>query len=229
MFVFASWKDFSITATCASDGGAWTEITEFADGAVAAGNGVGSMKVACWYFDFTVATDDDNIIITLSATPNISGAVLATLRKDTSETWDTPTFVTAGITLSSPFSVTSSSTITIVDGAMVQELVGIRDNSTTFTRDSNTALDDDGSPAVTWNGNVVESPAAHLDTTDGGDMAADRIYRLVTTGAAGVNLTATGTLSASETGSCLWVHQSVTAPAVERVPFYRPYTQLLAH
>ena len=225
---WASWKDFAITATAALDGsGSMTEVTEFADGSVVAGNGTGSMKVACWYKDWV--SGDTVVNFTLSSAPSIVSYVVQVLRKDSSETWDTPTFATAAISAATTWSATASSTIDITSGAIVMELVGIRDDSATFTRNADTSLDDDGSPAVTWNGNVVENPATHKTTTTGLDMAADLIHRFVTTGASAVRLTATGTLSASETGAVLWVHQSVTAAAVERVPKYQPMVQLLAH
>lgn len=215
---WASWKDFAITATADLNGsGAMTEVTEFADGSVGAGNGTGSMKVGCWYKDWV--SGDTVVNFTLSSAPSIVSYVVQVLRKDGAETWDTPTFATAAIAAATTWSATASSAIDITDGAIVVELVGIRDDSATFTRDSNTALDDDGSPTVTWNGNVVENPATHKSTTTGLDMAADLIHRFVTTGASGVNLTATGTLSANETGAVLWVHQALVAAATFSPPF----------
>jgi len=177
-YLFASWKDFSVTAQVTSPE-AWTEVAEFASGAVAAGNGTGSMKVAAWYRDWV--TGDGNPTIDFSASPNIAGAVAVLMRKGATDLWDMPLFVTAAIT-----------------------------SATNWTATSTTALEDDGSPNVTWNGNVVETVATHLSTTTGFDMAADLIHRLVTTGAAGVNLTATGTLAASDPGAALWVHQGTS-------------------
>lgn len=228
IFVFASWKDFSITATAAAAGDTrpLTEVTEFADGSVGAGNGVGSMKVGAWYKDWE--SGDGAVIVTFSSAVNVAGLTMVTLRKSANETWDTPTFATSTIGLNITWFALASSTLTIANNAIVMELAGFRDDSATMTRDSNTALDDDGTPAVTWNGNIVESPATHLTTALGGDMAADLIYRLVTTGGAGVNLQATGTLTASETGSCLWVHQGSTVEE-DRAPELDVYPQILSH
>lgn len=207
MYVFAAWKAFGTTATV--DG--WTEITEFADGSVAAGANVGSVKVGAWYKDHTGSESNPTVDFSVSPAP---GAVCAiTLQKGAGDVWDTPTFVTAAISAATTWSATSSSTITIKDGAIVLELAGFRDDSATMTRSSTTALEDDGSPNVTWNGNVVEDPATHASSTTSNDISADLIHRFVTTGASGVNLTATGTLAASETGAVLWVHQGISVPS----------------
>jgi hypothetical protein len=226
VFVVASWKDFSITATCSSNAGArpYTEITEFADGSVAAGNGAGSMKVGGWYKDW--ASGDDGPTVGLSAVPNIASGCTITLRKGASETWDTPLFATAAWPSSSSQTVSASSTIAVPNDSVVLAIIGIRDDSATFTRGATTGID--VASGITWNGNYVEDPASHKSTTAGGDMAADFGYRLVTTGGT-VTLRATATISAAETGSVLWVVQSATAAAADRVPFYRPMTQLLAH
>lgn len=205
MFLWASWKDFSITAQVSG----WTEVTEFADGAVSAAANVGSVKVGCWYRDWQ--SGDGNPTLDFSSSPTTAGAVIEVWQKGATDVWDTPTFVTAAIAAATTWSATSSSTLTVKDGAVVFELAGFRDDSATMTRSATTALEDDGSPNVTWNGNVVESPATHFSDTTGQDLSADLIHRLVTTGAAGVNLTATGTLSASETGAVLWVHQGFSA------------------
>ena len=219
-YVFAVWKDFAITATCASNSGArpYAEVTEFADGSVATGNGLGSMKVAAWYKDHE--SGDDNPQITFSSgTGLLRSAVAQVWQKGGSDSWLSPSFATAAISAASPFSATASSDVDIPDGAVVIELIGLRDDSVTLTRDSNTALDDDGSPAVTWNGNVVEEPATHLDTTTGNDLSGDIVYRLVTTGANGVTLTATGTPAAGETGSVLWVVQPASVVTEDPTPY----------
>jgi hypothetical protein len=208
MFVFATWKAFGTTAQITAPQ-AWTEITEFADGAVAAGANVGSVKVGAWYRDWV--SGDGNPTLDFSVSPAPAFAVCQVWQKAASDSWDAPTFVTQVITAATPFSATSSATLTVKDGAVVFCLTGLRDDSATWTRDSNTALDDDGSPAVTWNGNVVESPAAHGTTTTSNDLAVDLVHRMVTTGAAGVNLTTTGTPAAAETGAALWVHQGITS------------------
>ena len=208
MYLWAVWKAFGTTAQVTS-AQACTEVTEFTDGAVAAGANVGSVKVGCWYRDWQ--SGDGNPTLDWSAAPAPGVAVIEVWQKASSELWDTPTFVTAAIAAATTWSATSSSTITVKDAAVIFELAGFRDDSSTMTRSATTALEDDGSPNVTWNGNVVESPATHISTTTSNDISADLVHRFVTTGAAGVNLTATGTLAASETGAVLWVHQGLTA------------------
>lgn len=207
MFLFAAWKAFGTTAQVTSPQ-AWTEVTEFADGSVAAGANVGSVKVGCWYRDWV--SGDGNPTLDWSVSPAPGVAVVQVWQKGAGDAWRVPTFVTGVVTTAAnPWTSTSTGSLTVADGVVVFELVGIRDDSATFTRSTTTALEDDGSPNVTWNGNIVESPATHISTTTSNDISADLIHRFVTTGAAAVNLTATATLSAVETGSVLWVHQGI--------------------
>lgn len=206
MFLFASWKDFAITVT---DPNGWTPIgTEFADGAVSATNGAGSVKVMAWYRDWESGDTAPNI--DWSSNPTEGHVVIMLWEKAANEGWDTPQTVTAAITANTNWTATASSDVDITDGSVVMELVGFRDDSTTMTRSATTALEDDGSPNVTWNGNYVESPATHFNSTTGLDMSGDLGHRFVTTGASGVTLTGTGTLAASETGAAKWVIQSVS-------------------
>lgn len=204
MYLFARWKDFSITATVAD----WTELVEFADGAVSAGNGTGSVKVACWYRDWQPGDSDPTI--DFSANPENASVVITVMQKGADDVWDTPVARTAAMTnwTTTSQSVSASATVDVRSGGVVMGLIGIRDDSATMTRPTN-GIDDDAA-AVTWNGNYVESPATHHSTTTGFDGAADSGYRLVTTGAAGATLRMTGTISAAETGAALWVVQGVS-------------------
>lgn len=227
MLIIASWKDFAITAQITDIPG-WTEITEFADGAVATGNGTGSMKVAAWWKEHDGDESDPTVDFSTTVGLLASCTVLA-FTKGGSETWDTPTFVTAAMTTwtTTPQTTNASSTITVPSGGAVVGLAGIRDDSATFTRPT-TGISDSGG-LITWNGNYAEAPATHASTTTGNDMSADAGYRLVTTGAAGVTLRQTcDALSAAETGALLWVVLGATAAAAERVPKYQPMPQLLA-
>lgn len=227
VYVFATWKTFSITATVDSNSGtrAYTEITEFADGSVAAGNGTGSMKVGAWYKDWV--SDDDGPTIHMSSTTSLDGGMSALgIRKGASETWDEPTFATAAWPSSSSQTVSASSSIAVPSGGIVMAEIGIRDDSATFTRGATTGID--VASGITWAADYVEAPSSHFTTTVGNDLSADTGYRLVTTGAT-VTLRVTATISAAETGSVLWVAQGSTAAAAERVPKYQPMVQLLAH
>lgn len=217
MFVWAVWKAFGTTAQITSPQ-AWTEITEFTDGAVAAGANVGSVKVGSWFRDWV--SGDGNPTVDFSVSPAPAFVVCQVWQKSASDTWLTPTFVTQVVTAATPYTSTSSATITITDNAVVFCLVGLRDDSSTWTHDTNTALDDDGTPTVTWNGNIVEVPSGHGTTTTSNDLAADLLHRFVTTGAAGVNLMTTGTPAAAETGAALWVNQGITL-GVDRTPSAR--------
>lgn len=202
MFLFARWKDFSITASVAN----WTEVTQFADGSVASGNGVGSVKVACWYRDWQ--SGDSNPTIDFSANPTNASVVIMVMQKGADDAWATPLFRTAAMTnwTTTSQSVSAGSTLAVPGGSVVMGLIGIRDDTATMTRPTNGI--DDAAGAITWNGNHVESPATHHSTTTGDDGAADLGYRLVSVGAT-ATLRMTGTISAAETGAALWVVQPV--------------------
>lgn len=204
MYLFARWKDFSITATVAN----WTELIEFADGSTATGNGTGSVKVGCWYRDWQ--SGDTDPIIDFSASPTNASVVIMVMAKAASDTWLTPVAVTAAMTnwTTTSQTVAASSTANVLGGGVVIGLIGIRDDTATMTRP--TSGIDDSIGAVTWNGNYVESPATHHSTTTGDDGAADLGYRLVSAGAT-ATLRMTGTISAAETGAALWVAQGVEA------------------
>lgn len=203
MYLFARWKDFSITATVAN----WTELVEFADGAVGSGNGTGSVKVGCWYRDWQ--SGDTDPTIDFSASPSNASVVIIVMAKDAADSWLTPVAVTAAMTnwTNTSQTVSASSTANVLGDGVVMGLIGIRDDTAVMTRPTN-GIDDAGG-LVTWNGNYVEAPATHHSTTTGDDGAADLGYRLVTTGASGVTLHMTGTISATETGAALWVVQGV--------------------
>lgn len=204
-YLWVTWKPY--TVTCSVSG--WTEVTEYADGAVADGDGVGSVKVACYYRDWQ--SGDGNPTIDFSASPSIAGYVMQLWQKGAGEVFDTPTFSTGprggGGTASS---AVASAPISVPSGAVVFLLIGLRDDSATFTRNATTALTDQTS-AVTWNGSYVESPATHLTTTTGNDLSADLGHRFVTTGATANNLVGNLTTSAAESGAALWVIQTVSA------------------
>lgn len=201
VFLFTAWKDYSVTAAVSG----WTEVIEWADGTTGSGNGLGSVKVACWYKDYTGAGDPT---IDFSANPTNSASAMLVMQKGATEQFTTPGYVTAALSWGTGSTTTAaSSTITVPSGGVVMAICGIRDDSATFTR-GNSAIDDSAT-AVTWNGNYAEAPSTHYTDTTGDDLSADLGYRLVTTGTTGVTLRVTGTLSAAETGAALWIVQGV--------------------
>lgn len=224
MILLASWKNFAITATVAG----WTKITEFADGTVGTGNGVGSMKVGAWYKVATSDTEADPTLDFSTTTGLVGEAVIIVFSKSLDE-WVTPEFVTAAWPLQDTGDATSSSTIILPASAAVVALIGIRDDSATFTRDALTGISSTGS--VSWNGVYVEAPATHASTTTGNDMSCDAGYYLTNNGSFGVavSLTVNATIAANETGAVLWLVLADQAAAAPRVPRFTPYPQLLAH
>jgi hypothetical protein len=207
-YLWATWKAFGTTASVAN----WTEVTEFTDGSVAAGNGTGSMKVACWYRDWQSGDGDPTIDWSVAPVP--AGYVMQLWQKDVSETWDTPAFQTGDWpSQSTGLAAADSANVDVPNDSVVMALIGIRDDSATLTRPTD-GIDINTGGAITWNGNYVESPAAHLTTITSNDTAADLGHRFVTTGGANkkieINVTA---LSAAETGAVLWVIQGVSTPS----------------
>ncbi len=209
MYLFARWKDFSITAQVTSPTG-WTKLIEFADGTTNSGNGTGSVKVACWYRNWQ--SGDTDPTLDFSANPTNASAVIMVMAKVGGDVWLTPLARTAAMTNWTTTSqiVSASATVAVPSGGVVTGLIGIRDDTATMTRP--TSGIDDSAAAIAWNGNYVESPATHHSTTTGDDGAADLGYRLVTTGAT-ATLRLTGTLSAAETGAALWVVQGTATAA----------------
>ena len=225
MFVLASWKDYAITAQITSPAG-WTQVTEFADGAVTAGNGVGSMKVACWYKDW--ASGDTAPTIDFSSVTNlVACAVMVVFQKAAGETWGTPDFLTGTHSWTTTNSNAFSSTTRVTNaGELVIGLAGVRDDSATFTRPATGITHQ--SAATTWTSNYVEYPATHASTTTGNDMAADAGYRIVNAGGSSNTFAQQATLSAAETGAALWVIQGVSAVPDTRVPYRNPMPPLIA-
>lgn len=207
MFLFASWKDFSVTVT---DPDGWTPIgTEFTDGSTSASSGLGSVKVMAWYRDWQ--SGDTDPTIDWSANPTEGHAVITVWRKTSSMTWDTPLNATGAMTSWTTSSQVSeaSSTVDITASSVVMGLVGIRDDSAVMTRPS-TGIDDAGA-LITWEGDYQEAPYLHFNSATGLDMSGDLGHRFVSVGATGVTLRQTGTISAAETGAMKWVVQGVSA------------------
>src|SRR5512137_516807 len=203
MFLFSSWKYYAITAKVSG----WTEIVEWADGTTSSGNGTGSMKVACWYKDYTGAGDPT---VDFSSNPTNSASAILVMQPGEGASWTTPSYVTAAITdwTTSAVTTSASSTATVPTGGVVMALVGIRDDTATFTRGANGL---DAASGVTFD-TYVEAPDTHYSDTTGQDIAADLGFRLVSSGGTGITLRVTGTLSADETGAALWIVQG-TQPA----------------
>jgi hypothetical protein len=206
MVALASWKDFAITANVSG----WTEITEYADGSgVGTGNGVGAMKVGAWY---KVATSDAEADPTLdfSTTTGLVGEATVIVFSTSLGAWNAPVFATADWPAQISGGAADSEFTVVPDGSAVIGLIGIRDDSVLFTRNTTSIDNNDGNTG--WNGNYVEAPATHASTTTGNDMACDAGYRLVTIGGT-FQLRIEATLSGIETGAILWVVLSDTAGA----------------
>lgn len=207
MFLFASWKTFSITV---ADPSGWTPIgTEFADGSVAAGSGTGSVKVMGWYKDYE--TGDGDPTIDWSANPTEGHVVINVWRRGSAVTWDDPLTATAAQTswTTTEQTTEASSTVDVKDGAVVMGLHGVRDNSDVFSHPAD-GIDDSGG-AITWEAAYSKSPWAEFNSDVGLDMSGDLGHRIVSSGANGVTLSMTGTLAAADTGAIKWVVQGVTA------------------
>jgi hypothetical protein len=141
MYVFATWKDYAITAQITSPV-AWTEVTEYADGAVSAGNGSGSMKVGCWYRDWQ--SGDTAPTLDFSSSPTVAGVVMIVMQKAADDTWGTPGYATAAISAVTTWTAAASlpgDGLGITAGDLLMALVGFRNDSALMTRDATAALD----------------------------------------------------------------------------------------
>lgn len=206
IFIWAAWKDFSITASITAATGTWTEVgTAFADGSVGNGNGTGSVKVACWYIDYV--GNETLPTIDFSSSPNQGASLYQVWQKASTDVWAPPTTVTAAWPATSTTQTVSASSATgVFAGSVVMAQIALRDDSATFTRGATTGID--VASGVTWNGNYVESPATHGNYTGGSDGAYDLGHRFVTSSSSStVTLRVTATISATETGSVRWVIQ----------------------
>lgn len=199
MFVFAAWKAFSTTAIITAPAG-WNEVTEFADGAVAAGANVGSVKVGCWYKDWE--SGDTNPTLDYSTGPVPAAHVMVVFSKAASEMWDAPVFATAAIAAATNWTATAGSDPGITAGDLLIALTGFRDDSAVMSNRTLTAT------GVTF-GTLVEYPATHASTTTSNDISADAVYVIATAGTSSAAPVTTGTLSASETGAALFIRQRV--------------------
>ena len=202
MFLFACWKDYASTATTPSG---WTLIgTAYSDGSVSSGNGSGSMTVSVWYRDWQ--SGDSSPSVVLSDAADGGAAVVMLWQKASGEVWDTPLSVNAAWTLNTAATtqtVNAASTLAVVNNSVVMALLALRDDGT-VTRTSSSI----GGSGITWNGNYVESPAAHHSSGSAADAAADLGHRFVTTGAT-ATLTCEATVAGAETGAITFIVQSV--------------------
>lgn len=204
MFLWVQWKDQSITLATPSG---WNLVSgsNFSDGSTGTGNGTGSMRQSVFWRDWQ--SGDANPQLDFStATGLLAEAVIINFTKGASDTWGTPVAVSAAHSWGTSSTTTSaSSSSTIRGGAVVMCGVAVRDDSATMTRPT-TGID--VASGITWNGNYAEQPATHYSTTTGDDHSGDLGYRLVAAGGGGsATLRATGTISAAETGSLVWVVQ----------------------
>jgi hypothetical protein len=218
MFIFATWKTFTITASVAN----WTAVgAEFTDGAVAAGNGTGSMKVQCWYRDWQ--SGDSNPTLDFSANPGQALANMGIFRKGANETWDTPAIANAAIAAASNWTATANANPGVTANDLLMAFYGFRDDSATMSAQTLTQTGVTFGPVT-----KLSAVAAHGSATSGNDASCDMVYSIASSGTGSAPPVATGTISASETGAALFIRQRVTTVA-ERVPRFTSYPQLLAH
>lgn len=212
VFCIATWKDFSITATCAdlTTSAAWTEIDESADGSVGTGNGTGSMKVAIYYFDWNGVDTGGPRVTFSTGTSLLAAACTLTFSKGATEAWATPTFTTGSQASSSTISVTGAANLNYAAGDLLIAALGIRDDGS-FTNFSASAT------GITWASAFNVSPGTDASTTLGNDMSASAGYRIASSGTSSAAPTMSGTLAAAETGRGTFIRQAL-APQSLLVP-----------
>jgi hypothetical protein len=221
MFLWVHHKDFAITLATPAG---WNLIASFSDGAVAAGNGLGSIQTNVYYRDWQ--SGDAAPQLDFSTTTNLlAEAVIQLWQKGAGDIWDNPRFVTAAWPVTSATqTISASATVVVPNSSAVMAAIGIRDDSALFTRAATTGID--VSSGITWAADYVESPATHYTTTTGNDHSGDMGHRLVTSGGT-VTLRVTATISAVETGSIVWVVQGL-AQAVGALSLLDPTSAIYA-
>jgi trimeric autotransporter adhesin len=174
----------------------WTSIGSAVNGSVAAGVDVGSMKTEVFWKQHSGT--EANPLVTCP-TNNVSGAMIIAFQKAASEQWATPAGAGGGDTSAGTgFSVTVASDPGVTAGDMCVAAIGVRSDAGVITVPTFTTT------GITY-GTAVESPAAALATTTGGDMAADCVHRLATAGTSSAAPVITATLAAAHTGSAYFV------------------------
>jgi hypothetical protein len=206
-FIFAAWKDQSVTASVTG----WTSLGSNADGVVASGVGTGSMRLQAWYIDSDPGSDPT---ITFTGSPILAQVYAASFSFNVGETtWDTPTVAWAPIAAANPWSATTTTPVFGVPTTEESILIGfaaLADDSI-WTRATDALKAATGT--VTWTGDHQEF-VTNLSTTTGNDMSSDVGCRRITSGGAGaVTFTMTGTPSAAETGNAMFILQTVDGSA----------------
>lgn len=201
-FVWVVWKPYS--TTCSVEG--WTKVAEYADGSVGSGEGVGSVKVACFYRDWESGMGGPPISFSSTPFGFIAGCLMQLWQKTTAEPWDTPDYRTAPLPLTQAYSINADSPIDVPNGAAVMAVLGIR-NDAAFGFGQNTL----SAGPVRWVG--LPSSPQNLSTSTGNDLSARYWHGATDSGGAAVSLALDGQLERPETGAALWVVQDVTALA----------------
>jgi hypothetical protein len=168
----------------------WTVIGTHADGAVANGNGVGSVRAGIAYKIHTGS--ESNPVVTWGATAAPGIAVIVTFQKGAGESWATPTTVFGNVNSSTSINVTLGSDPGVTSGDMCLAGFYTRNNSN-ITTPSFTQT------GVTY-GTRTEYPAAAIATTSSEDMAGDSVYRLASSGTSSAAPALTASQAAAETG-----------------------------
>lgn len=201
----------------------WLRIgdTRFTDGTVAAGNDVGSMFVEAWWKEYDGNPETNPKQDELTPTWNVVGGLIIAFSKNAEDTWATPVIVGGGDeTAGTGFSVTCNSNPGIVTGDHCVSFAAFRSDAATPCSSHLTPT----ATGVTFTN--THDPDTDPETTVGGDMGTC-ITRSTVSGTASAAPVLSATLAASHTGSAALIRLRVTT--IERVPYFTPYPQILAH
>ena len=196
----------------------WERLAAFNDGSVASANNTGSVWQAV-FFKYATSAAETNPVLAFGgsqvAAPSI--AVGLVFSKATTEEWVQPIVLQKALNVATSISVTMNATPSLVAGDM-----GV----VAFTTSDDSAL-----TVPTWTATGLSLGTAGvlavpIASGTSNDMAGTAAYRLVASGTPSVAPTLTATQAAAENGVCCFVQLRVGPP---RVPFFRPYTQIVAH
>ena len=199
MFLFVTSKDYTQTL---ADPSGWTAIgSGYADGTDGGGAGSGSMWIHAWYRDWV--SGDGAVSVSIGSDGGT--AIIQLWTKGSGDVWDAPLAANAAWPSSVSQTVSASASVAVPDGSVVFGFIGFPDDRTSVTRPTDAI---DVASGITWDGNYVESPAAHYYSSSAQTAAADLGHRFVTTGGT-VTLRLSATIDIAETGAVKFVVQGL--------------------
>ena len=183
----------------------WIDLGFATDGVIPPGSNTGSMQVRAFYKIHTGTEFNPNII---TATNNVSGAVIIVFQKSPGKNWEVPVGTGGGDAIAGTgFNIVGAATPGFTAGDVLVAYAAIRSNAGTQSVISLTAT------GLVFS-SFTESPAADLTTNLGGDMAMSGGYASVQSGLSIGHPEYNSLLAAAHTGSAFMVRLREVDPPI---------------